>query len=277
MPIDVQLDNILSERIKENREKLLPIVGAVILCGRQNIPLRSHRDDAKHYYMPGNNPGNLQEILNFLSRFGKNCAFKDQLQYIPKSATYRSKNIQNELISVCEDMILSKLTTEIKKATFFAILADEVADVSNKEQMSLVIRFVNDNSEINEVFLSFLHCDDGLSGEAISKKIVQAVQHFSIGMNLCRGQGYDGAGNMAGKCSGAAARLQQQYPNASYVHCGSHVLNLCIASACTIHAIRNMMGNVCAVSEFFNNSPKRFEFCEMCRRFVAGIPSFSSD
>ena len=236
-PMDVQFRNIVSDQVKRNREKLLPIVGAVILCGRQNIPLRGHRDNSKYYHMPGNNPGNLQEILKFLSRFGQNSVFEEHLQNAPKSATYRSKTIQNELISVCEDMILSKLTAEIKTAKFFAVLADEAADISNKEQMSLVIRFVDENSAIRETFLSFLQCDDGLTGEAISKQIVNGVENLSIDMHLCRGQGYDGAGNMAGKCSGAAARIKQQYPNAPYVHCGSHVLNLCVASACTIQAV----------------------------------------
>ena len=172
-----------------------------------------------------------------MSLFGQNSVFEEHLQNAPKSATYRSKTIQNELISVCEDMILSKLTAEIKTAKFFAVLADEAADISNKEQMSLVIRFVDENSAIRETFLSFLQCDDGLTGEAISKQIVNGVENLSIDMHLCRGQGYDGAGNMAGKCSGAAARIKQQYPNAPYVHCGSHVLNLCVASACTIQAV----------------------------------------
>lgn len=32
-------------QIKENRDRLRPIVSTIILCGRQNIPLRGHRDD----------------------------------------------------------------------------------------------------------------------------------------------------------------------------------------------------------------------------------------
>ena len=36
-----------------------------------------------------------------------------------------------------------------------------------------------------------------------------------------------------------------------------HTLNLCVASSCKIPIIRDMMDNVRAVSDFFNNSPKR--------------------
>lgn len=78
-------------------------------------------------------------------------------------------------------------------------------------------------------------------------------------MSLCRGQGYDGAGNMAGKCSGAAKRITDKHPKAPYVHCGSHALNLSVASACNIQVVRNMMGHVKVVSDFFNVSPKRFD------------------
>ena len=40
------------------------------------------------------------------------------------------------------------------------------------------------------------------------------------------------------------------------------LLNLCVASACSIQVIRNMMGQVRVVSDFFNNSPKRFGLLE---------------
>ena len=42
----------------------------------------------------------------------------------------------------------------------------------------------------------------------------------------CRGQGYNGAGNMAGQLSGAAAGIQAVQNMAIYVHCNSHILNL---------------------------------------------------
>ena len=38
--IDVQLDSIVSKQVRLNREKLIPIVEAIILWGRQNIALR---------------------------------------------------------------------------------------------------------------------------------------------------------------------------------------------------------------------------------------------
>ena len=42
-----------------------------------------------------------------------------------------------------------------------------------------------------------------------------------------------------------------------YVHCVTHVLNLCIVAACRIQAIRNMHGVVEEMCLFINYSPKR--------------------
>ena len=76
-------------------------------------------------------------------------------------------------------------------------------------------------------------------------------------MKDCRGQVYDGAGNTAGKCAGAAARIRSEYPLAIYMHCASHKLNLCVASSCSVQMVKNMMDTVRVISDFFSNSPKR--------------------
>jgi hypothetical protein len=78
-----------------------------------------------------------------------------------------------------------------------------------------------------------------------------------VGYRKMLGQGYDGAGNMAGKFSGVATRIPWSYEKTVYMHCGSHILNLYVVSACSIEMVRKMMDDVRSVSDFFNNSPKR--------------------
>ena len=60
VPVNILLDQATNAQILKNRAKLKPIVEAVILCGRQNIALRGHRDDSRHYDDANNNPGNFQ-------------------------------------------------------------------------------------------------------------------------------------------------------------------------------------------------------------------------
>ena len=260
--IDVQLDNAVAKQIELNRQKLVPIVGAVILCGRQNVSLRAHRDDSKHLGEGKSNPGNFIAILNYLYSCGENENFRDHYDNAPKSATYKSKTTQNEIINICGAMITEKIVSEIKDAKFFSILADEATDVSNKEQMALVLRYVDQGFLLKEAFLGFVHCSEGLKGSQIATTIIEAIEKLGLDPKFCRGQGYDGAGNMAGKCNGAAATIRKKYPHAIYVHCRSHVLNLAVASACQLTYVRNMMGLVKSVSDFFNVHPKRFSILE---------------
>ena len=51
-----------------------------------------------------------------------------------------------------------------RKKIFFPILTDEAADVSNLEQLALVLRFVDQSAKTRKDFLGFFHCDEGLSG-----------------------------------------------------------------------------------------------------------------
>ena len=46
--------------------------------------------------------------------------------------------------------VLRGLLSEIRKAECYSIIADEVTDVSHKEQLVICIRWVDDNFEIHE-------------------------------------------------------------------------------------------------------------------------------
>ena len=101
---------------------------------------------------------------------------KDMVKQAPANATYRSKTIQNQIIDVLGEYIINNIVTEIKKMQFFSVLADEATDISNKEQMALVFRYMNEFNEIKEKFVSFIHCKEGTSGEALSSQIQEAVK-----------------------------------------------------------------------------------------------------
>ena len=64
-PVDQVVDSVRDARIKRHREKLIPVVKTIIFCGKQNIPLRGHRDDAKYLSKSNINPSNFQALLDF--------------------------------------------------------------------------------------------------------------------------------------------------------------------------------------------------------------------
>ena len=183
--IDVMMHSQISEQVRPNREKLIPIVEVVILCGRQNISLRGHRDDLEYLQAALNNPGNLQAILAFLKKCGQNEVFDQHFTLPRRNATYRSKTTKNELINICGEIITETLRKEVKEAKSFLVLADEAADISNKEQMALVLRFIDKNGSIREEFFGFAPCNEGLSGEAISSKIKETISSLGLDMNNC--------------------------------------------------------------------------------------------
>ncbi len=69
-----------------------------------------------------------------------------------------------------------------------------------------------------------------------------AYLSLTLGLDLTfmRGQGYDGAGSMAGSNKGLASRVQAKYPLAWYFHCAGHILNLVIAA--DPRAVQNSFG-----------------------------------
>jgi hypothetical protein len=95
------------------------------------------------------------------------------------------------------------------------------------------------------------------SGEYIAQKIVDKFNEFGLVIDNLRGQGYDGAGNMAGKFSGVQARIKQIVLSAEYIHCYAHCLNLSVVKSCQLPSIRNMMDTMKEISYAFSYSTKR--------------------
>lgn len=59
------------------------------------------------------------------------------------NAKYTSPDIQNQVIDVLGDHVQTKILSRVIEAQFFSIVADKVTDCSNKEQLSLVLRYVD--------------------------------------------------------------------------------------------------------------------------------------
>ena len=133
----------------------------------------------------------------------------------------------NTLISCIGNWIRKQ---DVLCARFFSVSADEAADCSNKEQLPFVLRYVDEDNEIQERFVDFILCDTGVTGRVLADKILEALQEYGLDVANIRGQAYDGAGNMAGKCRGAAACIQSACPKAVYIHCAAHTLNLCVVA-----------------------------------------------
>lgn len=113
------------------------------------------------------------------------------------------------------------------------------------------------DSLIKEHFFTFIEYDCGVSGKALSEKILTFLQDLGLNPTNLRGQAYDGAGNMSGRINGTAALIYSKHPLALYLHYASHSLNLAVMKSLDNTDVRNMIGVVNRVSIFFSAHPKR--------------------
>ena len=145
----------------------------MVVCGRQNLALRGHSDDSKYFNSP--NCGNFQALLNFRVSSGDSI-LKNHFDSTAKNATYRSKTTKKKLVQICGGQITETIRKEINENVFYLILADEASDCSRKEQLALIIRYIDSENKITERFLRFVHCDDGLSGKKLAEKILSSLR-----------------------------------------------------------------------------------------------------
>ena len=138
---------------------------------------------------------------------------------------------QNQLISILGDHIRDVILRKVRSSLCYTVIADEVTDCSNKEQLSIVLRYIeSETSFIREDLVTFLECDSGTTGEALADQILTFVKNH-LDPSKMRGQAYDGVSNMSGKTSGTAARISFIYPLALYTQCAFHSLNLAVVAS----------------------------------------------
>nr|CAI5837411.1 unnamed protein product [Callosobruchus analis] len=80
--------------------------------------------------------GVLLDLLKLRIDSGDN-KLKSHFEKCRRNAIYTSPRIQNELINLCGEVIQENVISEVRKTMAYSILADETADVSGKEQLSI--------------------------------------------------------------------------------------------------------------------------------------------
>ena len=120
---------------------------------------------------------------------------------------YISPEIVNEIIIAIGQSGLRQLLSEIRKSLWFSILADEATDMSRHEQMSLSIRWVDDDYAVHEDTLGLIQLPNTKS-VTIFQAIKDILIRCSFPLSQCRGQAFDGAANMSGVRNGVQALMK---------------------------------------------------------------------
>ena len=112
------------------------------------------------------NHGNFCALLNFCISAG-DTILRDHLQSAARNATYTSPDIHNQLISLLGDHIYNAILRKVCSSLCHTLIADEITDYFNQEQLCTVIRYVEpETASIREDLNIFLECDSDIAGKA---------------------------------------------------------------------------------------------------------------
>jgi hypothetical protein len=173
------------------------------------------------------NRGNFREIIDRYK--DKNENVRNAFDRGGLNYQMLSPQIQKDIARCCAEEITEVIMGEIGERQF-SVLIDESRDISVKEQMVVLLRYVNNKGKVIEWFLALKHVRDTTS-DAL-KQVLLSVLHdkYNLSITRLRGQGYDGASNMRGEFNGLQKRILDDNPYAFYVHCFAHQLQLVVVS-----------------------------------------------
>ncbi|KAK2438041.1 zinc finger MYM-type protein [Trifolium repens] len=198
--------------------------------------------------------GPFLELINTLKEANPNIA--SVIDCAPGNNFMTAPKIQKDLAAACAFEITKEIICDIADDVF-CVLIDESGDVAGKEQMAVVLRYVNNEGLLKERFLGIVSVK-GTSAKSLKEALEKMLSINGLSLSSIRGQGYDGASNMRGKFGGLRTLIQNENPSAYYVHCFAHQLQLALVACAKAHkGVSGFFGNVNILVNFIRASNKR--------------------
>ena len=117
------------------------------------------------------------------------------------------------LLNVMATAVQKEICSESQHAGVFSVLVDEIKDSSKKEQLAIVVKYVDPKTVvIYERFLTFVEAQS-LNAESLSTYILDTLRHYGLDPACIVSQGYDGASVMSGRCKGVQQRIREVAPH----------------------------------------------------------------
>lgn len=173
--------------------------------------------------------------------------------------SYLSSSTYEEVVNIMAQKCRDQLSSKLSIAKYFSIIVDSSPDIAHVDQLSVVLRYVQENGEPSEVFLTFTP-NVGHKGEEMFDAIKDTLKEFNLDIRDCRGQSYDNATNMSGCYKGLQARIKAINEFAKFVPCSAHSLNLVgdAAASCCSESV-NYFAFLQGLYNFFSASPNRWD------------------
>lgn len=215
------LSSSYKQEIEKNNYYMNRIVEIITFLSSQGLALRGH--DEK---VDSDNRGNFLELCQFFARH--DSLFKEGFE---KITSFCSKMIQNEILEIMSTMLKEKILEEVRACGFFSIMIDEVR-CYKEHQLSLCIRYVDNELTPHERFLMFKDCSNDRNAEELACILLSILEQLGISDLPVVAQSYDGASVMSGKHAGLQAKIREKYESAVYFHCHAHRVELAVTDMC---------------------------------------------
>ncbi|KAK9061091.1 hypothetical protein SSX86_018271 [Deinandra increscens subsp. villosa] len=240
------------------KQVMLRIIALIKYLAKHNLAFRGKKEKLNE---KGN--GNFMGLIEMLGEFDP--IMKEHVRRVTHDELrvhYLGHNIQNELIILLADEVKLKIIKKIKQAKYYSIILDCTPDKSHQEQMTLIVRYVDFNSnpiKVEESFLGFLVVKN-TTGKGLFDVTLEELKSLGLDIDDIRGQGYDNGSNMKGIHQGVQRRFLDINPRAFYTACGCHSLNLtlCDMAKSSIKS-KNFFGTIQKIYTIFANSTKRWQ------------------
>ncbi|XP_050065873.1 zinc finger MYM-type protein 1-like [Aphis gossypii] len=220
------------KQITENREIVNTLIEITLFLGKHSLPFRGHRENWEDRIR-----GNFKDLTLLISKFSPSLAiYVDRLKSRGRSEiNFLSWQRQNQFIHSIATYLRTSIQDEIKKAKFFSVSIDTTFDVSRREQLAFIIRYLcyNDHVPVIRERLLSLKESSSTTGKHLFSVFKDICSENKLDWKLFLvGQSYDGASNMKGEYEGLQALIKQENPSAIYTWCYAHRLNLVVVQVC---------------------------------------------
>lgn len=114
----------------------------------------------------------------------------DSFRFRPYHTTYMSPTSQNMFINILASSIKSCIAKKLNDARLFAVMADTTTDLSHKDILSVVVRYVNDNGKPEERLLEVREIVDK-TGKGMANEILKTLHANQLDVQNLVFQSYD--------------------------------------------------------------------------------------
>ena len=121
--------------------------------------------------------------------------------------TYMSNVSQNEMIDLLGRKVREEIVTGVANAGMYSVSADTTPDVSNHDQLAVVVRYVKQMVP-HERLLAVKHVT-AKTGVATAEEVVAVLKKHTLDTDKLISQSYDFAKTMSGVYNGAQQKLQE--------------------------------------------------------------------